>query len=198
MMAVSLQNQLTCMTMFSKTIRSDDTAGEHRVSSITNQVVCQPNTSHLGRFRRRYWRSSTLERFGIYQSGSVQYAHGEDTDIIVSTRRNTLLAWGRVSYFLQWTRQYPYGSMLSSLSVYPVISTDLLTTYESLMSEPIDKIQRKLTLGNLHPFTRDRWGWSLLHVCISTQTHNDCTDQSYSLRLTIAEVMSTVFFSSMG
>jgi hypothetical protein len=171
-MPAMLQNQQNCMTVFSQTIRSGNTGVQPRLDS-TNDTIMQPkgNTT-WPRFKRQHWASYTLKNLGIYQRGSVQYISGENSQVHtkhkskiypVSTSREILLAWGFLSFSMQWSKRYPYGRIVSSLNMHPIIPS-MSEHYALIADASVDEIQQTFYSRALHPFTRDVEGHNLFYV----------------------------------
>jgi hypothetical protein len=70
-----------------------------------------------------------------------------------------------VQYGISMSQQTPFGSILPALRVYPIIddfhSDSLLWKMESWN---VQTLQMDMRSGLVHPFTRDRYHRSLLHV----------------------------------
>jgi hypothetical protein len=182
-----LQNQQACMTMCSQ-IAQQPTFAQAPAISINNQELYCPSreATKLKTFRRQFKVSSTLEWVGIYQQKSVHYVRHEGnkmcdrrntTNDTISTSYDVILDWRLLRYGFHWARQYRYGCIVPSLSMYPVVE-NLYNLYQDLFGNaPLREIQEKFNSGALHPFTRDTNGMSLLHVSNKTEdstitTHN--------------------------
>lgn len=169
-----LQNQQACMTMCSQ-IAQQPTFAQAPAISINDQELYCPSreATKLKTFRRQFKVSSTLEWFGIYQQKSVHYVRHEGnmtcdrqntTNNTVSTSHEVNLDWKLLRYGFRWTRQYPYGCIASSISLYPVVENLYGLDIVRFLSGSLREVQQKFSSGALHPFTRDVSGKSLLHV----------------------------------
>jgi hypothetical protein len=169
-----LQNQQACMTMCSQ-IAQQSTFAQAPAISINHQELYCPSreVTKLKTFRRQFKASSTLEWFGIYQQKSVHYVRHEGnktcdrrntTNNTISTSHDVILKWRLLRYGFHWVQQYPYGCIIPSLSMYPVVEDLYGLCIDLFYSASVREIQQKFSSGALHPYTRDVFGKSLLHV----------------------------------
>ena len=156
---------------------------EYPATSVCNTKAPVPNARQHGSLQRtkthvkiRHARvPSTLEWFGVYQRDSIQYICSNNQtdqeptpDVIVSRERELLVARGVLRFMLHWNRQQSYGRIPTSVHAYPVVD-DLYTLFKHHMLEtPFDEMRQIISSGNIHPFTRDSRGHSLLHVSLRT------------------------------
>jgi hypothetical protein len=154
-------------------------------TSIASTELYPSQKSYNPRTVQRQVRASwSLARFGIYQRKSARYIryqtdkmHGKQdrTEDIISSSHDLVLNWGFFRYGVQWVRRYPYGRIASSLSVYPVVKDNLFDRCDDfIFTSPMTEIQKLFSSGALHPFTRDTWGTSLLHVSDPFGKHCGC------------------------
>lgn len=123
--------------------------------------------------RKKYRIPSILETFGITQHKTISYIRrghersydtsAESQHTVCETRE--FLIWWRVFGFgRRWEFQYPYGSILPSLSVHPIVKYFDNDVHMLIDTGSIQDIQRYFATGELHPFTRNIHGQTLLHV----------------------------------
>jgi hypothetical protein len=131
-------------------------------------VITQQNLAA----RSRQWSiPSPLCRFGIHQRKVVRYidAAGKQTDSSHHTANKVIsetyeTSWTVLGYGFHWSsQQYPYGSILPSLRVFPIVED--ITKYEDLIFKgTLQEVQQAFTSGIVHPFTTSATGCTLLHV----------------------------------
>lgn len=165
-----MQNQQTCMTSWAQPCPQP-------ISKQPAAMDLSPSSSRgLSRLKRRAWTTFSLPRFGIHHQSSVQCLLLEgrnkhnsriNTDDVISQRHEVLVAWTHLKFGLAWNHRYPYGSIATSLSVYPVIKSFLeldCNLFEMFRHANICEVQQLFSANVLHPHTRDEYGNSLLHV----------------------------------
>lgn len=124
------------------------------------------------------WRTwsrvvSTRQRFGIYRqeiahrtlprSGKTNESTPNDED--VPHEEVYLWACRFLGYGIRWSRHRLFKSVLPSISVYPTIYEFNNPSINRIMeSGTVSDVQEFFRRGELHPFTRDCYGQSLLHV----------------------------------
>jgi hypothetical protein len=122
---------------------------------------------------RHEWIKSPLNRFGIRQKRTTKFLRMDssrdvnsmqESDTIISECYKTIVSLNMLGYACHWTRQYPYGNILPSLRVYPVVENWHEHT-KLIRDGTIEEIQRAFASGALHPFTMDKHGNTLLDVC---------------------------------
>ncbi|CAO2647786.1 Nn.00g087080.m01.CDS01 [Neocucurbitaria sp. VM-36] len=121
--------------------------------------------------RRTFLVHSSLQKFGLYHWKSIrairhgrmekeQYS-GDHSEIIYEENRFTWLCT-YLGFGVQWNQQS--SSILPSLSVYPVVDDFDYEVNELMYSGSVVAIQQLFSSGRLHPFVRDKYGYSLLHL----------------------------------
>lgn len=139
---------------------------------------------------RRVWISSTLRLFGVHWRKSACYVHArgkekkarpQRTASVVSQSYELLLTWSLLRYGISWSRQYAYRGLAISLNCYPVVQ-DLWDHDDLIRNEPLEQIQQMFSSGRLHPFTRDVFGKSLLHVSIWSHRVRNATHKVVRLQ----------------
>jgi hypothetical protein len=71
--------------------------------------------------------------------------------------------WGLLGYGIHWVKDFPYGTISTSLRVFPVVKD--LDVYNHLIENGnVQEIQQAFISGVLHPFTKNPAGHTLLHV----------------------------------
>jgi hypothetical protein len=141
------------------------------VHSDHNMSLQTPPPSRSTKTRQE-WIQSPLNWFGIRHRRTVKYmcvTSGQPNepqqkkDIIISESYESVVSWNLLGYACHWSRQYPYGSILPSLQVRPLVRN--IWTYNKFIQDcTIEKIQQEFESGVLHPFSVDMYGESLLHV----------------------------------
>jgi YD repeat-containing protein len=115
--------------------------------------------------------SSPLRRFGIHRRRVIRYvdAAGRQTGLSYDTANKIIsetyeTSWTVLGYGFHWSRQqYPYGSIVPSLRVFPIVED--ITRHEDLISKgTVQEVQQAFTSGVLHPFITSTTGCTLLHV----------------------------------
>jgi hypothetical protein len=138
----------------------------HQDTSLSTLNPCSNTKTYYKR------TSSPLGWVVIHRKRIIKYMRGynsrsksqeaEDDLIILESYETSL--WSRVLGFgCHWGQQYPYGSIIPSLRVYPVIQT-LHIYYDLIASGSIQEIQQSFSSGVLHPLMVDTSGLTLLHV----------------------------------
>ncbi|KAH3947140.1 hypothetical protein HBH53_120310 [Parastagonospora nodorum] len=132
----------------------------HDVASDQILSLSQMATRNSTRSRTE-WIESPLNRFGISQRQTSKFirirsshhdSSGQDAEVLVSKHHETFFSWKILGYVCSWTRQYPYGSNLSSLQFHPMIETtweQMALFYHSIMGD----VNLLFRSGRLHPFT---------------------------------------------
>lgn len=145
----------------------------HSFSAVTSKCKEPSSTSSTGLevIRRTFRVRTPFDRIGLQWQKSVRairhetmeesrYDHDQN-DIIYEENQYTWSCW-YLRYAFQWTQQC--GSILPSLSVYPVVDYMGGEVYQLFETGSIIAIQQLFSSGKLHPFAREKNGWSLLHV----------------------------------
>jgi hypothetical protein len=144
---------------------------EEGISSIHNRSLVLPTRRKNTKVRQE-WIRSPLNRFGIYQRRTTKYmriASGQpnsseqETDHVISDCYDSIVSCGLLGYACQWSRQHPYGNILPSLRVYPLVN-DIWLHLNLIKDGTIEEIEQAFRSGVLHPFTVDPYGRSLLCV----------------------------------
>jgi hypothetical protein len=100
----------------------------------------------------------------IREANSRSNPHEREQGLVISKSYETAISFGFLGYGCRWSKHYPYGSILPSLRVYPVVK-NLDQDYDLLIARgSIQEIQRAFASGALHPLTVDTGGQTLLHV----------------------------------
>jgi hypothetical protein len=169
---VLLQSHQACTTITSQSC-TKGTVAQYPTGSIVEQESPLPNeVSTLTTLKSQYWTSTTLEWLGIYQRRSVQYIRYDRSgrnklkytmEDAISESRDILITWSFFRLGLHWDRKYPYGSFDLSPSIYPIVE-NIFVYYGLIRNCSVHDIQQKIGLGTLHPYIRDQYGHTLLHV----------------------------------
>jgi hypothetical protein len=143
------------------------TPANPRNQGITSFVSSQYGISTR---TRQKWILSSLRRFGIHVRESIR-----ETSVVKGkldktepTSNNVTFAsyeaiWRLLGYGVHWSRAYPYGNIMPTLRVFPVVNE--LSAYGDLISRgTIQEVQQAFRSRDLHPFTKDEDGYTLLHV----------------------------------
>jgi hypothetical protein len=159
---------------------TSDVAHPHTTSALTaisyQNESHDSNTSALTFTRRFIYSPTSLEKMGLRQFRVLQVLctdkakpevikQSKDGDVV---REETIYAWeiNRLGFGIRLTRIRPYGSILPSLTTYPISKFN--RQHAHLIGEgSISEIQQAFHSGMMHPFARDCEGHTLLHVCFS-------------------------------
>jgi hypothetical protein len=117
---------------------------------------------------------SAFERLGLYRRKVMHYQNQivKDSEGNVKSYKRDILwtadevstAWAFLSFGLTFTQQQPYGSIFPSLRTYPVIKFDH-EIFKIIHKGSVEQLQRRISSGALHPFSREgALDHSLLHV----------------------------------
>jgi hypothetical protein len=139
----------------------------------TTQTISLSSTKSHHNFKTRHkWIESPLNRFGIRQRRITKFMRTksalnkyteQETDTIISECYETFMSWNWLGFACHWNPGYPYGNIMPSLRVHPVVENYFSHT-NIIYSNTIEEIQRAFATGALHPFTTDRDGMTLLDV----------------------------------
>ena len=102
-----------------------------------------------------------------YQDQRIEDSEGNVKNYkrdILWTANEVSTAWAFLGFGMTFTQQHPYGSIFPSLRTYPVIEFDE-EIFEIMQEGSVEQLQRRISSGGLHPFSRGTAGdYSLLHV----------------------------------
>jgi hypothetical protein len=119
---------------------------------------------------RQQWILSSLRRFGIHVRKSTRETSiaGDETNGIERTSYGVTFAsyeaaWRLLGWGVHWSKTYPYGFVSPALRVFPVVASLHVHT-ELFDSGTFQEVQQALRSGALHPFTKDTYGHTTLHV----------------------------------
>jgi hypothetical protein len=119
---------------------------------------------------RQQWILSSLRRFGIHVRKSTRETSiaGDETNGIDRTSYGVTFAsyeaaWRLLGWGVHWSKTYPYGNISPALRVFPVVE-DLYVHNDLFHSGTFQEVQQALRSGALHPFTKDTYGNTTLHV----------------------------------
>lgn len=116
---------------------------------------------------RSSWVPSYFERFGLRQqkllrilSIAEDQSSTDTNEQVISEQDVYTWAFSYLGHGISLTRNRVYGGILPSITTYPIVERfDMEFGYFS-----VGEFQRKITSGEIHPYTRDEAGRSLLHV----------------------------------
>ncbi|KAF2853001.1 hypothetical protein T440DRAFT_497472 [Plenodomus tracheiphilus IPT5] len=130
-----------------------------RPSRCVREVQCvSPLLATLG------LRCSKVTRH--YRTGSLdpsRRSSNHQDEIIVETDERSLV-WTRVGYSISWSQSHSWGNILPSLRVTPIVRDFDSDVLETIYNGSVQELQQLFTSGKIHPYTRDQWGQSLLHI----------------------------------
>jgi hypothetical protein len=119
------------------------------------------------------WMRSSLHWIVISRRRKVKYLQGANDRLSPQKQENygvipesygTLVSLNLLGYDCHWRQQYPYGIVLPSLRLYPLVGS-LFDRFDDLIPcGSIQEIQQAFGSGLLHPWTVDTFGTTLLHV----------------------------------
>jgi hypothetical protein len=131
-------------------------------------------TSVVDTITRQEWTRSRLSWLGVRQRRTTRYlsiptprqkSSGHTPSKIIEDCLETFLSWPFLAYGIYVNRRWPYGSILPSLRVYPIIND--FKPYEGMMQKSsITEWQQIFETGALSPFFRIPYGETLLHASI--------------------------------
>ncbi|KAH3911890.1 hypothetical protein HBI56_137800 [Parastagonospora nodorum] len=97
----------------------------------TTRTISLSSTKPHHNFKTRHkWIESPLNRFGIRQRRITKFIRmdssqtiysKEEAETIISECYETFISWNLLGFAFHWSRQYPYGNILPSLRVHPVV-----------------------------------------------------------------------------
>jgi hypothetical protein len=123
---------------------------------ISRQDWIQSPLHWLGIRRRRTTRYLIITAAGVKQTS----ANRTQT---ISEIYEIFVIWQLLGYGFHCRREYPFGSILPSLRVYPIVNR-LWQYYDLLCLGSLHEIQQAFASGQVHPFVVDVNGYTLLHV----------------------------------
>jgi hypothetical protein len=118
------------------------------------------------------WTTSPLGWAVIRRKRTIKYMREDNSrskpqeaedDLIILESYETSVSFEVLGFGCRWGQQYPYGSIIPSLRVYPVVQR-LHKHYHLIASGSIKEIQQSFATGVLHPLMVDTSGVTLLHV----------------------------------
>jgi hypothetical protein len=134
---------------------------------------------------RASFRSSfSRKRFGIYQQKSIRtrFPSGDAENGLLLESEEQLheeaYTWASaiLGYGVHYTRQRLYGTLLPSISMFPVVPEFGEDLHNMFQSQDVSALEQAFHKGDVHPSTRDSSGNSLYHACHpSTFTMNRLT-----------------------
>jgi hypothetical protein len=140
--------------------------------AVCHEMFVSAPTGGVDTITRQQWIKSRLGWLGIRQRRTTKYLSipgprqrkfGHAAENVIEDRHETFLYWQFFGYGFHVSRQYPYGSILPSLRVYPVIKD--FKRYEYMMQKSsVVEWQQAFETGALSPFVRTQYGQTLLHV----------------------------------
>jgi hypothetical protein len=156
-----------------------------RLQEVVNATSPATRTqlqSCVGRFSQRTSLvSSSLEKLGVYRRRTVRYYHVEPEEkegYTTSYRKETVseaeeisVLWKMIGYGLTLTCR-SYGSILLSLSIYPVVNGYHFDLLWSIYQGSTRDFQKKFSSGVFYPFLRNSVGETLLHVSVLWRLNN--------------------------
>lgn len=151
---------------------------------------------------------SPLERIGIYQrkivrrmpcsSQKTNQGRGKDQEIIISEDHETTLLWGILGYGLTWIQCRSFGKAVPSLSTFPVVSSFSEEIFNVFENGEMQDFQDMLCRGEIHPFSHNAQGRSLLHVRSSAYLVEHISHTlSRSLHFTVEQICTYCSESSV-
>lgn len=157
--------------------------GPNMRSELEASNICsESKSSKLIRRRRQPAPIPTminiLQMSIVSTRGSQEVITYEDDtvdEVYLSTtnHRKILVTWRSIGYGFQWQSRYPYGSVLPSLRVFPI--TESMRKYQYIIeNSSLYEIQKMFHSGQMHPFTQDVRGRTLLHVSLSVTNQILC------------------------
>jgi hypothetical protein len=169
---ILLQKHQACTTIISQPCPQQTLAQASTTSAFKQESPLSNDFSTLTTLKTQCWTSTTLEWLGVYQKRSVQYILQKKSkrhrskysmEDAISESREILITWSFLKIGLHWDRRYPYGNFSLCPSTYPIVHS--LGQFGDLMqSGSVEDVQQRISSGALHPYVRDVYGESLLHV----------------------------------
>jgi hypothetical protein len=117
---------------------------------------------------------SSLRSFGIHIQKSIRETsitgygnNGTEPTSEDVTFASYEVKWPLFGYGVNMSRAYCYGSISPALRVFPVVKS-IYTCHELFESGTLQEIHQAFRSGVVHPFTKDQYGGTLLHVSYKT------------------------------
>lgn len=105
--------------------------------------------------------SRTLHVIAGEGKGPVKTKSERVSEYEVYSWASSLLGHG-----ISWSMYRSYGQILPSLTAYPVVEYFESSLPFDITTASVLEVQKAFAANIIHPFTRDRWGRSLLHVSV--------------------------------
>jgi hypothetical protein len=141
---------------------STSSAATGVVETITRQEWTKPRLRWLG---IRCRRTITHVRIPGQRRGRL----GNAANTIIDDREEIFFHWQFFGCEFYVSRQYPYGSVVPSLRIFPIVES--FRQHEDMFQKAsVTEWQQAFETGALHPFARTPEGRTLLHV--SSVTHS--------------------------
>ena len=115
---------------------------------------------------------SSLERFGLSQhkvlrtlrnETAAPRSKGREEEKILHEEYVYSWASNRFGFGIRLSRNFPYGSILPSLTTYPIVPFNV-NVIKLILSGSVSEVQQAFSTGILHPYSRNQHGETLLHV----------------------------------
>jgi hypothetical protein len=149
----------------SKQIEATSTTHQHTFFDIPSSVLVA---------QRVIYSPSCLERLGFYRHRILRTLRtaqtGRDSssqlDNEVVLQEECVYTWTVVwfGYGIRSSRTRPYGSILPSLTTYPVVPEYSPEIISLIVNGTLFEIQQAFHTGVVHPLTRDEAGQTFFHV----------------------------------
>ncbi|KAH4171142.1 hypothetical protein HBI24_165660 [Parastagonospora nodorum] len=166
---IILLNQNTMISSSISHIQNHIRIPANNVDTTQTMSVSLSRPHHNIKTRHK-WIESPLNRFGIRRRRTTKFIRTDpaqnkcskqETDTIISEYYETFMSSNFLGFACHLSRRHPYGNILPSLRVHPVV--DIFYKRTALIETgTIEEIQRAFATGTLHPFTTDKYGNTLL------------------------------------
>jgi hypothetical protein len=141
------------------------------VNSVDHERTLVTSQYGINTHSRQQWILSSLHSLGIYIKNSIRETsiagyetHGNKSSSNYVTFASYEATWSLLGYGVHWSRTYPYGNILPTLRVFPVLESIEICN-DLIVSGTLQEVQQAFSSGAIHPFTKSEGGHTLLHVC---------------------------------
>ncbi|KAB2104462.1 hypothetical protein AG0111_0g7834 [Alternaria gaisen] len=173
LLPVILRNQETMLNNNNAPFVASVKCSDLGIPATTLDTASSFAPSHTRYSQQTILVRSAFERLRLYRRKVIRYQDQriEDSEGNVKSYKRDILwtanevstAWAFLGFGMTFTQQQPYGSIIPGLRTYPVIKFDQ-EIFEIMREGSVEQLQRRISSGALHPFSRGTAGdYSLLH-----------------------------------
>jgi hypothetical protein len=148
-----------------KQTETTSTTHHHASLDIPSSMLVAQRVLHLPSYLKRFGfsRYKIMRTLRTAQAGR---SSSKQIDKEVVLQEECVYSWAATwfGYGLRSSRTRPYGSILPSLTIYPIVSSHSNETHDLMRYETVLEVQQAFHRGVVHPLTRDKDGKTLFHV----------------------------------